>query len=86
MIEMKIKVSDMWLIFGFSFFIHLISPAISVVPDSPADTFNSILYPTTALISLLSLILAIYLSVVKRRSKSASKIEEVSDNHNPHTK
>ena len=86
--EKRIRASDLWLIFGVFLILHLISSAISVVPNSAADTFISIFVPISAVIVLLSFVAAIYLSVSKRKRKPENGNDSATPtgNHNPQTK
>jgi hypothetical protein len=84
--EKRMRASDLWLIFGVFLILHLMASAISVVPNSAADTFVSIFLPVTALIVLISFAAAIYASVSNRKVKSKNRSLAPTKDHKQQTK
>ena len=76
MIEKKIKASDLWLLFGFSLFMHLVFSAVTVIPNSPAQVVNNILFAGSAFAALVSFIAAIYFSWFRKKNEKMNRDED----------
>jgi hypothetical protein len=65
----KLKQYPFWTVFFFCFIPYLLLSSITIVPDSPAETFFMILCPVLLILSGIFLVASIWKTVEKLKKK-----------------